>query len=78
MDAPFLETPKVKLNGALINLIELYMSLFVTGELDYVNINSPFQLKQLWFYDCMRFGTSGAAEVEITKIGKLFHESKSF
>ena len=47
VDAPFLETPKVKLNGALINLIELYMSLFVTGELDYVNINSPFQLKQL-------------------------------
>lgn len=34
MNAPSLDTFKVRLNGALSNMIELYMSLSITGELE--------------------------------------------
>ena len=34
VDAPFLETFRVRLNQALSNLMELWMSLFIAGQLD--------------------------------------------
>jgi len=40
-----LEAFKVRLEGALIDQIELQMSLFIGGELDQMTFKSPFQLK---------------------------------
>ena len=47
MDAPSLETLKVRLDEALSNLMELWVSLFISGELDQVIFNGPFQFKRL-------------------------------
>jgi len=44
VDALFLETFKVRLDKSLGNLIYLWMSLFIAGELDYMTFNGPFQL----------------------------------
>ena len=51
VDAPSLETPKVRLDGALSNLIYLWVSLFVARELDWVTFKGPFQIKR--FHDSM-------------------------
>ena len=40
-----LETSKVRLDGALSNLINLQVSLFIAGELDWMAFKGPFQLK---------------------------------
>jgi len=48
-DAPFLETFKVRLDGALSNLIYLKMSLLIAGGLDWMTFKGPFQPKP--FYD---------------------------
>jgi len=45
VDAPSLETPKVRLDGALSNLIYLWVSLFTAGRLDQMALKGPFQLK---------------------------------
>ena len=44
VDALSLEMLKVRLDGALSNLILL--SVFIAGELDQVTFKGPFQLKQ--------------------------------
>ena len=49
VDAPSLETFKVRLDGALSNLIQLKMSLLMAGGLDYMAFRGPFQPKP--FYD---------------------------
>jgi len=48
VDAPFLETLKVRLDGALSTLMELWVSLFIAGELDHIFFKDPFQLKQFY------------------------------
>jgi len=45
VDAPSLETLKVRVDQGLNNLMELWVSLFTVGELDYVSFNGLFQLK---------------------------------
>ena len=45
VDAPSLEMFKVRLDGALSNLIWLKMSLFMAGGLDQMTFNGPFQRK---------------------------------
>ena len=47
VDALFLDTLKVRLDGARSNLIELQVSLFIARKLDQMAFESPFQLKQL-------------------------------
>ena len=47
-----LETSKVRLDGALSNLINLQVSLFIAGELDWMTFKHPFQLGL--FYDSMK------------------------
>ena len=47
VNAPSLETFKVRLHRSLSNLIWLCMSLFIAGELDQMTFKGPFQLKQL-------------------------------
>ena len=42
VDAPSLETFKVKLDLALGNLIQVWMSWFTVGDLDQMNFRSPF------------------------------------
>lgn len=42
---PALKTPKLRLDGALSNLVELQASLFIAGELDYMTFKGPYQLK---------------------------------
>ncbi|KAK4829892.1 hypothetical protein QYF61_007284 [Mycteria americana] len=49
VDAPSLETFKVRLDRALSNLIQLKMSLLMEGELDLMAFKCPFQPKL--FYD---------------------------
>jgi len=49
LNAPSLETLKVRLDGALSNLIYLKMSLLTAGQLDYMTFKTPFQPKL--FYD---------------------------
>jgi len=44
-DAPSLETFKVRLNGALSNLIWLQMSLLMAGRLDEMAFTGPLQPK---------------------------------
>jgi len=44
VDAPSMETFKARLNQALSNLIELWMSLFIAGLLDSMPFKGPFQL----------------------------------
>lgn len=44
MDAPSLKTFKVRLDQNLGNLMELWMSLCIAGELDYMVFKGPFQL----------------------------------
>ena len=51
MDAPSLETFKVRLDRALSNPIGLYVSLFIAGQLVQMAFQGPFQMKQ--FYDSM-------------------------
>ena len=51
VDAPSLDTFKVRMEGHLSNLVELWMSLFIAGELDKMTFKGTFQLKQ--FYDSM-------------------------
>lgn len=51
VDAPSLETPKVKLDGALSNLISLKISLLTAGMLDKVTFKVLFQPKL--FYKSM-------------------------
>jgi len=41
VDAPSLETPKVRLDGALSNLIYLWVSLFAAGGLDQMALKVP-------------------------------------
>ena len=43
-DAPSVETFKMRLDQALATLIQLCMSLFIVGELDYMTSDGPFQL----------------------------------
>jgi len=43
-----LETLKVRLDGALSTLMELWVSLFIAGELDHIFFKDPFQLKQFY------------------------------
>jgi len=45
VDAPFLETFKTRLDGALSNLMELKMSLLTAGGLGWMTSKGPFQLK---------------------------------
>jgi len=45
VDAPSLETPEVRLDGALSNLIYLWVSLFIAGGLDQMAFKDPFHLK---------------------------------
>ncbi|GAB0181899.1 hypothetical protein GRJ2_000655200 [Grus japonensis] len=56
VDAPSLETFKVRLDGALSNLIYLKMSLFIAGGLDLVTFKGPCQPKP--FYDSMILETN--------------------
>jgi len=49
VDAPSLETFKVRLKGALSHLIWLKMSLLIAGGLDELTLKGPFQPKP--FYD---------------------------
>jgi len=44
-DAPSLETLKVRLDRALISLVQLKMSLLIAGWLDQMAFKGPFQLK---------------------------------
>ena len=46
VDAPSLETPEVRLDGALSNLIYLWVSLFTARGLDQMAFKGPFQLKR--------------------------------
>jgi len=43
VNAPTLETFKVRLDGALSNLIQLKMSLLTAGGLDWMALKGPFQ-----------------------------------
>jgi len=43
VDTPPLETFKIRLDGALSNLIQLKMSLLTEGGLDYMAFKGPFQ-----------------------------------
>ena len=45
VDAPSLETLKVRLDGALSNLIYLWVSLFTAGELDQMAFKGLYRLK---------------------------------
>jgi len=45
VDAWPLENSKIQLDWTLVNLMELQVSLFITGELDQISFKSPFQLK---------------------------------
>ena len=45
VDATSLETFKVRLDGALSNLIYLWVSLFTEGEMDQMASKGAFQLK---------------------------------
>jgi len=45
VDAPSLQTLKDRLDGALSNLIYLWVPLFVAGGLDQMVFKGPFQLK---------------------------------
>ena len=47
VDAPSLETPEVRLDGALSNLIYLWVSLFTAQGLDQMVFKGPFLLKRL-------------------------------
>jgi len=49
VDAPFLETFQVRLDGALSNLIWLKMSLLFAQAVGLDDLKGPFQLKS--FYD---------------------------
>jgi len=51
VDAPSLETFKVRLNEALSNMVQLKMSLIIAGGLDKMTLKGPFQPKP--FYDSM-------------------------
>ena len=51
VDAPFTQTFKIKLDGVLRTLTELWMSLFIAGGLDQMAFRGPFQLKR--FCDSM-------------------------
>lgn len=42
VDSPSLETVKVSLDGTLGNVIQLKMSLFIAGALDWVTFHVPF------------------------------------
>ena len=42
VDAPSLQTFKVRLDGALSNLIELWVFLFIAGGLDQLTFKGPF------------------------------------
>jgi len=44
-DAPSLETLMVRLDGALSNLIYLWVSLFTAGELDQMAFKGLYRLK---------------------------------
>jgi len=44
VDAPSLETIKIRLDPALSNLTEPQTSLFIAGDLDERTYKSPFQL----------------------------------
>ena len=48
VDVLSLETFKVRLDGALSNLIKLWVSLFISGELDQMTFKVPFQLKKFF------------------------------
>ena len=52
VNAPTLETFKVRLDGALSNLIQLKMSLLTAGGLDWMALKGPFQPKP--YYDSVR------------------------
>jgi len=45
VDAPSLAAFKVRLDGALSNLIQLKLSLLTAGGLDYMTFKGPFQPK---------------------------------
>jgi len=47
-DAPSLETFKARLDGALINLIQLKMSLLMAAGLDWMAFKGPFQHKPFY------------------------------
>ena len=49
MDAPSLQTPKVRLDGAH----QLWVSPFIAAELNEMGFNGPFQLN--WFDDYKSF-----------------------
>jgi len=51
VDAPSLETFQARLDGALSNLTQLKMSLFIAGGLGQMAFKAPFQPKL--FYDSM-------------------------
>jgi len=53
VESPSLETFKVRLDGALSNLIELKLSLLTAGGLGLMTCKGPFQPKA--FYDSMIF-----------------------
>jgi len=42
VDAPSLETPTVRLEGALRNLIYLLVTLFTAGEFEQMTLKGPF------------------------------------
>jgi len=45
VDAPSLQTPNVRLDRALSNLLYLWVSLFIAQQLDWVTSKGLFQLK---------------------------------
>jgi len=53
VNAPSLETFKVRLDGALSNLLQLKVSLLTAGGLDKMTFKGPFQPKAFYdsFYD---------------------------
>ncbi|KAK4818443.1 hypothetical protein QYF61_013130, partial [Mycteria americana] len=79
VDAPSLETFKVRLDGALSNLIQLKMSLLIAGGLDYMTFKGPFQPRL--FYDSMidteNEGCCGAAVSEDSKMHLVMLELSS-
>jgi len=52
VDTLSLETFKIRLEGALSNLIELSVSLFIAGECYHLDFQGPLLLEQ--FYDSMK------------------------
>jgi len=69
VDALSLESLKVRLDGALSKLIELWMSLFTAGELALMAFKGPFQLK--WFYDSTKYDCSITGVAVLTNICRI-------